>query len=72
MNPSSSNHGAANQGNKDYLDKAVEGAQKKFGGAWGQNTEKNRGMNEKIVRSTLILPFSLSYLSSLVLHQYIS
>ncbi|KAF2011719.1 hypothetical protein BU24DRAFT_466398 [Aaosphaeria arxii CBS 175.79] len=38
----------ANANNKDYLDKGLESAEKKFGGAWGQNTEKNRGINEKI------------------------
>ena len=38
------------QGNKDMVDKGLEGAEKKFGGSMGQNTEKNRGVNEKIVR----------------------
>ena len=39
----------ANAGNKDYLDKGLEAAEKKFGGSWGQDTEKNRNVNEKIV-----------------------
>ncbi|KAH7095190.1 hypothetical protein FB567DRAFT_22322 [Paraphoma chrysanthemicola] len=38
----------SNSGNKDYVDKGLEGAEKKFGGSMGQNTEKNRGVNEKI------------------------
>ena len=36
---------------EDYLDKGLDTAEKKFGGAAGQDTEKNRGINEKIVRS---------------------
>lgn len=43
----------ANPGNKDYLDKAVESAERKFGGAQGQKLAGNRNMNEKIVRFTL-------------------
>ena len=35
---------------EDYLDKGLDSAEKKFGGAQGANTEKNRGVNEKIVR----------------------
>ncbi|KAF2827296.1 hypothetical protein CC86DRAFT_369464 [Ophiobolus disseminans] len=42
-----SNSGNA-AGNKDYVDKGLEGAEKKFGGSAGQNTEKNRNVNEKI------------------------
>jgi hypothetical protein len=38
-----------NAGNEDYLDKGLDAVEKKFGGSMGQNTEKNRGMNEKIV-----------------------
>jgi hypothetical protein len=34
---------------EDYLDKGLDTAEKKFGGAAGQDTEKNRGVNEKIV-----------------------
>lgn len=34
---------------EDYLDKGLDAAEKKFGGAAGQDTEKNRGINEKIV-----------------------
>ncbi|KAG9380379.1 hypothetical protein PtrSN002B_002706 [Pyrenophora tritici-repentis] len=35
---------------EDYLDKGLDAAEKKWGGSAGQNTEKNRGVNEKIVR----------------------
>ncbi|KAF1843641.1 uncharacterized protein K460DRAFT_368504 [Cucurbitaria berberidis CBS 394.84] len=42
-----SNNGQAG-GQKDYLDKGLEAAQKKFGGAQGQKMSQNRGMNEKI------------------------
>lgn len=44
------------QGNKDMVDKGLEGAEKKFGGSMGQNTEKNRGANEKIVRPCQVNP----------------
>lgn len=37
-------------GKEDYLDKGLDTAEKKFGGSAGANTEKNRGVNEKIVR----------------------
>ncbi|KAG9191786.1 hypothetical protein G6011_10520 [Alternaria panax] len=33
---------------EDYLDKGLDAAEKKFGGAAGQDTERNRGVNEKI------------------------
>jgi hypothetical protein len=36
---------------EDYLDKGLDTAEKKFGGAAGQDSEKNRGVNEKIVRT---------------------
>ncbi|PSN62792.1 hypothetical protein BS50DRAFT_129461 [Corynespora cassiicola Philippines] len=39
---------SANNQNKDYVDKGLEAVEKKYGGEWGQNTEKNRAMNEKI------------------------
>jgi hypothetical protein len=39
-----------NAGNKDYLDKGLDAVEKKFGGSMGANPDKNRGMNEKIVR----------------------
>merc|ERR1711879_879164 len=49
---SSSSHNNAptntNNQNEDYLDKGLDAAEKKFGGAWGQDTQKNRAMNEKI------------------------
>lgn len=47
--PGNASQQPASSGNKDYLDKGLEGAEKKFGGSMGQNTEKNRGVNEKIV-----------------------
>ncbi|PVI06983.1 hypothetical protein DM02DRAFT_723932 [Periconia macrospinosa] len=34
---------------EDYLDKALDSAEKKYGGEWGQDTQKHRGLNEKIV-----------------------
>ncbi|KAJ4365544.1 hypothetical protein N0V83_008163 [Neocucurbitaria cava] len=40
------NQGGAPQ--KDYLDKGLEMAQKKFGGAQGQKMSQNRNLNEKI------------------------
>lgn len=52
MNSNTNN--ASNQ-NEDYLDKGLDSAEKKFGGSMGQDTQKNRGINEKIVR----LPHSL-------------
>ncbi|CAO2656067.1 Nn.00g048700.m01.CDS01 [Neocucurbitaria sp. VM-36] len=33
---------------EDPVDKGLDTAEKKFGGAQGQNSEKNRGVNEKI------------------------
>lgn len=39
----------AGAGNEDYLDKGLDAAEKKFGGAWGQDSSKNRNINEKIV-----------------------
>lgn len=41
------------QDKKDPVDKGLESAEKKFGGSMGQNTEKNRGVNEKIVSALL-------------------
>lgn len=35
---------------EDYLDKGLDAAEKKWGGASAQDTEKNRETNEKIVR----------------------
>jgi hypothetical protein len=46
-----------NAQNEDYLDKGLDAAEKKYGGAWGQDTQKNRAMNEKIVSSLhMLLP----------------
>jgi len=42
---------SSNPQNEDYLDKGLDAVEKKFGGSWGQNTQKNRNINEKIVRS---------------------
>jgi hypothetical protein len=36
-------------GKEDYVDKGLDSVEKKFGGSMGQNSEKNRGVNEKIV-----------------------
>jgi hypothetical protein len=41
----------AGAGKEDYADKGLDAVEKKFGGSMGQNTEKNRGVNEKIVSS---------------------
>jgi hypothetical protein len=47
MNQNTNTNGAgANQ--RDYLDKGLDAAEKKYGGSWGQNTEGHRAMNEKI------------------------
>lgn len=61
MNSNTNNAGGAQ--NKDYLDKGLDAVEKKFGGKWGQNTEKNRGINEKIVRLTCTI--HLLYMASL-------
>jgi hypothetical protein len=44
---------------EDYLDKGLDAAEKKFGGVAGQDTEKNRGINEKIVRLAF-MPFQVA------------
>jgi hypothetical protein len=41
---------ASGQGQEDYLDKGLDAVEKKYGGTWGADTNKNRAMNEKIVR----------------------
>jgi len=43
----SQNNAAAGQ--KDYVDKALDSAERKFGGKHGQNPDKFRSVNEKIV-----------------------
>ncbi|KAF1365210.1 hypothetical protein EJ07DRAFT_96218 [Lizonia empirigonia] len=43
---SNTNNAAA--GKEDYLDKGMYCTPKKFGGSMGQDTQKNRGINEKI------------------------
>ncbi|KAF2129787.1 hypothetical protein P153DRAFT_289690 [Dothidotthia symphoricarpi CBS 119687] len=45
------NNGYQNQAGgqkEDYLDKALDWAEKKWGGSKGQNTQQNRATNEKI------------------------
>jgi hypothetical protein len=46
---SNQNTNAGGAGQRDYLDKGLDAVEKKYGGSMGKNTEKNRGMNEKIV-----------------------
>jgi hypothetical protein len=47
-----SNNSNQNQGGKeDYVDKGLDAAEKKYGGSMGQDSEKNRAMNEKVVCS---------------------
>ena len=46
---SNTNNAASGAQNEDYLDKGLDAAEKKFGGSMGQDTQKNRAMNEKIV-----------------------
>lgn len=48
---SSSHAGGADQ--RDYLDKGLDAAEKKYGGSWGQDTDKHRALNEKIVSTQL-------------------
>lgn len=52
MNSNSENASNNTSGNQqeDYLDKGLDAAEKKWGGASAQDTEKNRQTNEKIVR----------------------
>ncbi|KAJ4984791.1 hypothetical protein SVAN01_09749 [Stagonosporopsis vannaccii] len=45
---SNTNNAAAGQ-KEDYLDKGLDAAEKKFGGSLGQDTQKNRAVNEKIM-----------------------
>ncbi|KAF2267641.1 hypothetical protein CC78DRAFT_577023 [Lojkania enalia] len=47
-NQATNNPSSASNQNEDYLDKGLDAVEKKFGGSWGQDTEKNRAMNEKI------------------------
>ncbi|EOA84030.1 uncharacterized protein SETTUDRAFT_164344 [Exserohilum turcica Et28A] len=44
---SNTNNTAAGQ-KEDYLDKGLDAAEKKYGGSMGQDTQKNRAINEKI------------------------
>merc|ERR1712039_235101 len=48
MNSNTNTNAATNNQQEDYLDKGLDAVEKKFGGSMGQNTEKNRGINEKI------------------------
>lgn len=40
-----------NQQKEDYLDKGLDAVEKKYGGASTEDTQRYRGVNEKIVRS---------------------
>ncbi|KNG52649.1 hypothetical protein TW65_00070 [Stemphylium lycopersici] len=53
MNSNSENASNNTSGNQqeDYLDKGLDAAEKKWGGASAQDTEKNRQTNEKIQRA---------------------
>lgn len=51
--------GNNNAQKEDYLDKGLDAAEKKWGGAAGQDTQKNRAVNEKIV-SRSYSPYSVS------------
>lgn len=51
------NPAATGSGDKDYVDKALESAERKFGGAHGAKLAGNRSMNEKIVCCALLLFF---------------
>ncbi|KAL5121123.1 hypothetical protein ACEQ8H_000974 [Pleosporales sp. CAS-2024a] len=42
------NQQTTNAGQEDYLDKGLDAVEKKYGGSMGQDTQKNRGVNEKI------------------------
>jgi hypothetical protein len=53
--PGNASQNPSNSGKEDYLDKGLDSAEKKFGGSMGQDTEKNRGVNEKIVRSMAVV-----------------
>ena len=46
--PGPSGPGANVPDNRDYLDKALDAVEKKFGGQRFADPNKNRGMNEKI------------------------
>jgi hypothetical protein len=63
MDSNNSSSGQQNQGQReDYLDKGLDTAEKKFGGAAGQDSEKNRGVNEKIVRRRKLKLFRYHHL----------
>jgi hypothetical protein len=53
--PGNASQNPSSSGKEDYLDKGLDSAEKKYGGSMGQDTEKNRGVNEKIVRLIIIL-----------------
>jgi hypothetical protein len=46
-------------GKEDYLDKGLDAAEKKYGGSMGQDSQKNRAVNEKIVCSMNLLDGSI-------------
>lgn len=53
--PGNASQQPADAGKEDYLDKGLDAAEKKFGGSMGQDTQKNRAVNEKIVCSRTVL-----------------
>ncbi|KAJ4291171.1 hypothetical protein N0V90_010369 [Kalmusia sp. IMI 367209] len=48
MNANTNNNATGGAQKEDYLDKGLDSIEKKFGGSMGQDTQKNRGINEKI------------------------
>ena len=50
---STNNTNTNTSGKEDYLDKGLDAAEKKFGGAAGADSQKNRGVNEKVVSLAL-------------------
>lgn len=59
MNSNTNTNNAA-AGNKDYLDKGLDAAEKKFGGSMGSNPDKYRSVNEKIVSLHLYSSLKIS------------
>ncbi|KAH7393983.1 hypothetical protein DE146DRAFT_113613 [Phaeosphaeria sp. MPI-PUGE-AT-0046c] len=46
--PGNASQQPADAGKEDYVDKGLDSVEKKFGGSMGQDTQKNRAVNEKI------------------------
>jgi hypothetical protein len=53
--PGNASQNPSSAGQEDYLDKGLDAVEKKYGGSMGQDTQKNRAVNEKIVRSMAML-----------------